>query len=92
MKRSAVRWYKQGHPCVDCGISDPDILTFDHIRGNKKFTIASGYNAYKLSDIMKEIDKCVVRCFNCHMKKSVRNIDPPIISYHAQRGTPTQFR
>lgn len=57
------------HPCVDCGNSDPDALTFDHIRGVKKTTIANMVNlGYSIESIQAKIDKCEVRCWTCHMK------------------------
>ena len=52
-------------------IMDSDIrnLTFDHIRsrGAKQYTIADMIRDIQpLQKIEKEIQKCVVRCHNCH--------------------------
>jgi len=61
--------YKNTHPCVDCGATDPESLTFDHVRGVKKMTIANMVNlGYSIEAIQAEIDKCEIRCWTCHMK------------------------
>ena len=60
--------------CIDCGTKDARVLEFDHVRGRKKRTKSSrnggvAYmvrDGYKWSSIKKEIDKCEVRCRNCH--------------------------
>ena len=60
--------------CIDCGEKDIRVLEFDHVRGVKKrfkhrrgegvsFLLMNGYN---WEAIKKEIDKCEVRCCNCH--------------------------
>ena len=60
--------------CIDCGEMDIRVLEFDHVRGVKKrfkhrrgegvsFLLMNGYN---WETIKKEIDKCEVRCCNCH--------------------------
>ena len=58
--------YIQDHPCVDCGNSDIRVLEFDHTK-DKEDTIANmvhrGRPIYK---IIAEIEKCEVRCANCH--------------------------
>jgi hypothetical protein len=56
--------------CADCGANDPTVLTFDHVKGEKKFNIA--YMVTKgmaLERIQSEIEKTEIVCFNCHMKR-----------------------
>lgn len=56
-----------GRKCVDCGNDNPIVLDFDHVRG-KKVNNVSRMVAKCLSwqSILDEIDKCEVRCANCH--------------------------
>lgn len=64
--------YLKSHPCVDCGESDPLVLQFDHIydkRGNVSRLLSNKNN---IASIKKEIKKCVVRCANCHMRKTAK--------------------
>jgi hypothetical protein len=64
--------YKKLHPCIDCGETDPDMLTFDHVRGKKRGGVSemlSGGCTWKL--IEAEIAKCEVRCWNHHMKRTM---------------------
>ena len=65
--REFIAAYFATHPCVDCEESDPIVLTFDHVRGEKSNNIANMVSAgQSLESIMAEIEKCEVRCFNCH--------------------------
>ena len=67
--RAYVEKYKMSHPCVDCHNIDPDSLTFDHVRGVKKMTIANMVNlGYSIEAIQSEISKCEIRCWTCHMR------------------------
>ena len=67
--RRFVTNYLRSHLCVDCGESDPYILTFDHVRGTKKMNVSQMLKqGYSLEAIQTEISKCQVRCGNCHMR------------------------
>lgn len=67
--RKFVDDYKGTHPCVDCNQTDPESLTFDHVRGVKKATIANMVNlGYSIKALQVEIAKCEIRCWTCHMK------------------------
>lgn len=57
--------------CFDCGESNPIILEFDHVRGEKTNNIADMVNqSYSTETIKEEIRKCKVRCANCHRIKT----------------------
>jgi hypothetical protein len=64
--------YKLAHPCVDCGEADPIVLEFDHRPGTLKcFAVSMGrYMARAL--VLKEMEKCDVRCANCHRRMTVK--------------------
>jgi hypothetical protein len=63
--------YLSSHPCVDCGESNPIILEFDHVRGQKKKAVGDlARQGYSVKAIQDEIAKTVVRCANCHRKKT----------------------
>ena len=67
--REYVWTYLCGTACVDCGNSDPVVLEFDHVRGIKKYDISSLIRrGYSVATVQSEIDKCEVRCANCHRK------------------------
>jgi hypothetical protein len=55
------------HPCVDCGETDPLVLEFDH-RGSKEFAISQALRNKNWPEILREIEKCDVRCANCHRR------------------------
>jgi hypothetical protein len=63
--------YLREHPCVDCGEADIVILDFDHVRGKKLAAVNRLMN--RLSKyVIAEIEKCDVRCSNCHRRKTAR--------------------
>ena len=68
-KRRLVAEYLESHPCVDCGESDPVVLEFDHVRGGKVDNVATmmTQNASWVK-VWREIQKCDVRCANCHRR------------------------
>ncbi len=64
------------HPCVDCGESDIVVLDFDHVSGTKEHNIADMIRlGFSLEAIKNEIDKCVVRCANCHRRKTAKDFN-----------------
>lgn len=57
--------------CFDCGIKNPILLDFDHVRGKKVGNISDMVNnACGLTKIKEEIRKCELRCANCHRLKT----------------------
>lgn len=64
--------YLVKNPCVDCGNSDPRVLEFDHRNRQTKFKNVSAMIAenYSWSKIFVEVQKCDVRCANCHRIKT----------------------
>ncbi|MCL4367186.1 hypothetical protein M1563_03395 [Patescibacteria group bacterium] len=70
--RQYIWEYLNMHSCVDCGEKDILVLEFDH-RGNKIAEIGkvvSGY--YNLSRVKQEVEKCDIRCANCHRRKTAK--------------------
>ena len=64
--RSLLDALKNVSSCVDCGITDPGKLTFDHQLGEvKRFDLAQG-TKYSISLVLKELEKCHVVCVICH--------------------------
>jgi hypothetical protein len=54
--------------CVDCGESNPIVLDFDHRNPTEKYRSISQIIAHALGIkvLIKEIEKCDIRCANCH--------------------------
>lgn len=79
--RQMVYEYLKTHPCVDCGEGDPVVLDFDHVRGEKEGTISywvsSGFPQKK---ILLEMEKCDIRCANCHRRKTAKQFGWSILS------------
>jgi hypothetical protein len=62
--------------CVDCSESDPVALDFDHGNGLKSRNISEMIHAgVSLENLKLEMEKCVVRCANCHRKKTAKDFD-----------------
>jgi hypothetical protein len=67
-KRLVLEEYKKDKAYADCGVQNPLVLTFDHVWGKKVAAVADMVNrSFQLSAIYEEIEKCEMRCFNCHM-------------------------
>ncbi len=72
--RTYVADYKASTPCYDCKLSFPFYkMEFDHVRGVKLFNISqAGISVCSFPKVMKEIEKCVVVCRNCHAERTFR--------------------
>lgn len=81
-RRLYVYEYLLEHPCIDCGETDPSVLEFDHVRGKKvaAISVLTGY-VVKMEKLIAEIDKCEVRCVNCHRRKTARERNYWIVRY-----------
>lgn len=60
----------KGGSCVDCNISYPEkpyvIFDFHHLDPNEKEFDWSKMRLRSFNKIVKELDKCVLLCSNCH--------------------------
>lgn len=63
------------HPCVDCGETDPVVLEFDHVRDKIQVISKLMKNGNCIETINKEIEKCEVRCANCHIRKTTKQFN-----------------
>lgn len=73
-----MKWiinYLENHSCIDCGESDPIVLDFDHLYDKCDNICTLTHTGYGLDKIILEIQKCVVRCSNCHRKKTAKDFN-----------------
>lgn len=63
--------YLRKHPCIDCGEKDPVVLDFDHRDESEKRMNVSDIiiESYGFKALLEEIEKCDVRCANCHRRR-----------------------
>lgn len=55
--------------CQGCGEYDFAVLTFHHVRGDKKMDVSTmASQGYSIDAIKKEIAKCTILCASCHMR------------------------
>jgi hypothetical protein len=60
--------------CVDCGEDDFCVLDFDHVKGKAGSVVRLARYGYAWSKIRAEIAKCVVRCANCHRRRTAATL------------------
>lgn len=70
--RRKIQAYLKEHPCIDCGNNDIEVLEFDHRDASiKEFQIGNAIRrAISWKRIQLEIEKCDIRCANCHRKRT----------------------
>lgn len=63
--------YFETHHCIDCGNDEPEVLDFDHREPSlKSFSVVDKLRTSPWASLLREIEKCDVRCANCHRKKT----------------------
>lgn len=64
--------YLKENPCIDCGENDLVVLEFDHRKPKLKIMTVSKAvnNGWSVGKLKIEIEKCDVRCANCHRRKT----------------------
>ena len=74
-KRDWLFEYLNNHPCVDCGETNKIVLEFDHQDSKtKKYDVSIlMLGSYSLPTLIREVEKCDVRCANCHMKRTAED-------------------
>lgn len=56
-----------GGVCKDCsGVFPPVVYDFDHRDPKKKEFKISGHYIFRWAELKRELDKCDLRCANCH--------------------------
>lgn len=69
-KMAFLAAYKLERGCIDCGYRDHAVaLDFDHVSGKKDFALSRAYGK-SWKRILAELEKCEVRCANCHRVKT----------------------
>src|SRR5438552_7313123 len=68
--------YLLRHPCVDCGNADIVVLQFDHMRDKTADIARLVASGRTWAAIVREIEKCEVRCSNCHRRKTAQRRIP----------------
>lgn len=81
-KKEWFRDYKKDKECVECGEDDWRCLVFDHENpSEKEYSISKMVNGgYAKETILEEIEKCEVKCANCHRKRTFKQIEDGVIA------------
>lgn len=76
--------YLSTHPCVDCGETDILVLEFDHIEQRLQSPSTDCVVSYlycSREKLIEEIAKCVVRCANCHKRRTALQMNSYRLKY-----------
>ncbi len=73
---------EKGGKCIDCGLSDTEVLEFDHRNPtDKKSCVPILYGR----TLIEEAEKCDLRCIKCHRLKTLHNYEENCNSYVTAR-------
>ena len=63
--------YLSNKSCADCGVKEIEVLTFHHLDPQTKHYNISDMvlHGYGIETIQRELDRCIILCWNCHMKR-----------------------
>jgi hypothetical protein len=62
--------------CIDCGDARLAVLDFDHIGIKNACVIELARSGCSLRRLESEVAQCVVRCANCHRRRTLsRQVD-----------------
>lgn len=76
INRNFVDEILKSRSCIDCGITDPIVLEFDHINpAHKENTISNIIRKDSFEKLQAELSKCVVRCANCHRRRTAKQFN-----------------
>jgi len=85
LRQRGQRWsrrlwaYLVAHACVDCGEADPILLEFDHKDPSTKRAVVGSLarGGYPWATVEAELNKCEIRCANCHRRRTAVQFDWP---------------
>ena len=85
VNRQAIYEYLLRHPCVDCGERDVLVLEFDHRdRALKWKPVGVLVMTKRWQRVLAEIEKCEVRCVNCHRRRTAAQMGWSKLSGHLE--------
>lgn len=82
-----IQGIKSASGCVICGETDPCCLEFHHLDPTEKeLQVSEQHN--NLGRVLKEINKCIVVCSNCHRKIHAGkiNVNDFVVQRQTQRA------
>lgn len=82
-----IQGIKESSGCVICGETDPCCLEFHHLNPDEKeLQVSEQHN--NLERVLKEIEKCIVVCSNCHRKIHAGkiNVNDFVVQRQTQRA------
>lgn len=73
--RTLIDAYLREHPCLDCGCTEITVLEFDHRDPTEKeLPVGELARWAEWPRVLREIEKCDVRCANCHRRRTAQQM------------------